>query len=264
MSSHLDADGLTDFERRYLAGTAYDVTCATYQRNRAAMLQRIRERHERLQVAREAAEDAYQREVRELWAAAELETHDGRYLDACIRLLQVHERHYAIKVSIIAEKKSSDGACHRSPLEILIPPTTCLDSLATRAHEDGHLINPPCPGTFPHMMTHVATHVAGEVRIVRRDIQCELDASRTAVRLIPFRPSMVDDLQEAMRGRMEKLGTQAAQAAARAFASTWRREQQRCVAAAWMHDMGAESRARASRRAQQILDINEIARGAQR
>jgi NAD-dependent dihydropyrimidine dehydrogenase PreA subunit len=200
----------TKDERSYLAGEGKDIYSDSYKWNRSQMLITIRKRYER-----EHAEECRLRKL--------MGTGDREYIEFGRQLLEYHTRKCGYTVVYDARTDPRNGSVRHDVKRITIPPIDASGDLelarfqlATFAHETGHAINGPCPGTPPHLpVRHESCRSCKE---------CETRASTTALKLIPFEHlAMAADLEKSLKSHEARTpGTLESDKHATRYGHVWR------------------------------------------
>jgi hypothetical protein len=157
--------------------------------------------------------------------AALLQAEGGAYVDGARHLLERHAKRHNVAIGYMGDMGRMDGyALLRSKVAMVGPPVD-EESVATLTHELAHCLNPPCPKSVPHLdVWHVSV-----AKKVRRCLQCEVDAWRTAFTLVSFTAAMRAFASECLRTYHAGAGSAEAHRAAQRIISgaAWSEEQQR-------------------------------------
>ena len=143
-------------------------------------------------------------------------------------LLEWHARQHGVSVAYIARHDPQEG---RAGIHgIRLPAPTSVESLLTFAHELGHQLAPPCPGSAPHLRVQHDRHTAC--------IVCEVNAWTKAFELIPFTEAMARSAAQSLKTHLRS--TPATDEAKRRVECFMRLEQ-------WRHQQDLDEFARETR-----------------
>ena len=119
---------------------------------------RIAQDKKRKQAEREAALPIELREA--------MTTSEEAFITRGRDLLEWHARKHGVAVTYVARTRSAGRPGGSRGIRLPVP--TCVESVLTFAHELGHRLAPPCPGSAPHLRVQHDRHTAC--------IVCEVDA----------------------------------------------------------------------------------------
>ena len=157
-----------------------------------------------------------------------MRTSDAAFITRGRDLLEWHARKHDIAVTYVARNDPQEGRAGIHGIRLPVP--MCVESVLTFAHELGHRLAPPCPGSAPHLRVQHDRHTAC--------IVCEVNAWTKAFELIPFTEAMARSAADSLRSHLRS--TPATDEAKRRVECFMRLEQ-------WRHQQDLDEFARLTR-----------------